>query len=218
MVSVGLLVSANLVPVVGVWVGWMTTADVFWLYWLETAIVGAFALVRILTATSDVLGKPKDVVVSALLFAILYGALTGLYALILSMMLGLAQQVAGELGIDAPRLSVGHTWVYAGIGLIVSHLVSLLMYWFGKGERHAWTVWHVTWTPFVRILPLQLLTLLSVWGLLALLVLAPGVLVVLLVGTKLLLDVSLHLLARRSAARALARSRQQPVPSGKAIA
>jgi hypothetical protein len=174
--------------------------------WLETAIVGLFAVVRIATATSDLLGKPQDVVVSALFFAVLYAALTGLFGLILSMMLGLAQQVAGDLGIDGPTLSVGHTWVYAGVALFVSHLVSLLVHWFGRGERHAYTVWHVTWTPFLRILPLQALTLLGVWILLALLVLAPGVLVVLLVGTKLLIDVSLHLLARRSAARAVARA------------
>lgn len=214
MVSVGLLVTANLVPVVGVWLGWMTTADVFWLYWLETAIVGAFAVVRIVTATNDVLGKPQDAVVSALFFAVLYALLTGLYGLILSMMLGLAQRVAGDLGVAGPALSVGDTWLYAGAGLFVSHLFSLLVHWFGRGERHAWTVWHVTWSPFLRIVPFQLLSLLGVWVLLALLVLAPGVLVVLLVGVKVLIDVALHLLARRRAARALAGTGRATVAAG----
>ena len=50
--AIGLVV-ANVVPLVGVlWFGW-DLFGVMWLYWAENGIIGAYALLRILTASGE---------------------------------------------------------------------------------------------------------------------------------------------------------------------
>lgn len=202
-VTLALLVAANLLPIVGVWEGWMTAADVFLAYWLESAVIGVLSTVRILTAA----GERRDTVGRRLgllaVFVFLFGLLTLLHGLFLQLLFEGAAMLAGMLsellGWGDPsefQLSGGNGWVFVTVGLFVSHLVALVLHWFIRGERHLYGAEAAMWLPFPRVLALQLLVSIDVFVLIGLLVIHQVILVVLLVAVKLVVDLAPRLVGR----------------------
>lgn len=205
--SLLLLIASNLLPLVGVLAGWMSFADVFVLYWLESVMLGAFAVVRIATA----LGNPDETrrvrLQSAALFLVHYGVVVALVGLFIYWAVGAAVDMgtqAAEDGVtwlaDPPTLAWG-SWLWAGIGIFLSHLFTLVVYWFGRGERHLYSAWRCMWTPYPRILVLYPFYAMNVVVLVVLVLFAPVLLVVLLVACKLTLDILLFALDRFLARR-----------------
>jgi len=193
------MVVGNLLPLVGVLAGWMSWADVFVIYWLESVLLGVFALVRILSATK---GAPtrKARVQSALLFFLHFGLVAAALGLIVGYMVNAATAMGEEAGdvtwlADAPSLS-WQAWVFAGIGIFLSHLFTLVVYWFGRGERQLYTSGQCMWAPYPRILVLYPFYAMNVWVMVILVLFAPVLLVVLLVTCKLTLDILLFALER----------------------
>lgn len=213
LVSVVLMVASNLLPLIGVLLGWMSWADVFVVYWLETVLLGLFAVVRIATALGDPGVTRKSRLQTAGLFLLHFGLVAAALGAVVWWMVGAAVSMGEESGGDVrwlaepPTLAWG-SWVFAGVGIFLSHLFMLVVYWFGRDERRLYSSWSCMWAPYPRILILYPFYAMNVWVLVVLVLFAPVLLVVLLVACKLALDVVLFALERFFAWRR-ARAAQQ---------
>lgn len=202
VVSSALLVVANLVPVWGVLQGDLGVGDVFVLYWVENVAVWLVTIVKIATAqqpedptrfTMTMNGRrvPPDPRVMAGFFAFHYGLFTvvhGVFAFVL------ASATGGFTG------SAGF-WVVSVLVLVMSHVLSLALHWFGRAERAHARASRTMLLPYPRMVVLHL----SVIGAFFLLG-GPGGRpaesigpVVLLCGLKTLVDLGFHLREHRTA-------------------
>lgn len=138
------LVTANLIPLVGVTVlGWRLY-DVMLLYWLENAVVGLFVLARMATA-----GRAR---LSAVLIGPFFVMHYGLFWLVHGVFVvalfsgegpfaggsGGAATEAYGLGIPLPitgRVPLFYGAGFALLGLVASHGVSFVQNWLKGGER-----------------------------------------------------------------------------------
>lgn len=217
--NIGLVVVSNLVPLVGVLAGWMSFADVFVVYWLETVVLGLFAVVRIATATRDRALARRERVQTAMVFLLHYGLIAAGLGFFVFWMVNAAVAMGEDSeGIpwlaEPPTLAWG-TWIFAGLGIILSHLYTLTVYWFGREERRLYTPWQCMWPPYPRILVLYPFYALNIVVLIVLILFAPVLLVVLLVACKLGLDLTLFALDRYLAGRRL---RAAPAREAAAVA
>lgn len=211
--NIALMVLSNLLPLVGVLAGWMSFADVFVVYWLETVVLGLFAVVRIATATRDRDMGRRSRVQTAAVFLLHYGLICAGLGLVVFWMVGAAvamgEDSEGIPWLAEPPTLAWDTWIFAGLGIVLSHLYTLTVYWFGREERRLYTPWQCMWAPYPRILVLYPFYALNIVVLLVLILFAPVLLVVLLVACKLGLDLMLfaldRYLARRRLTAALAR-------------
>ena len=121
-----LLVVVNLLPVWAVLEGRAGMGDVFLVYWFENVVVWACGIVRVATAEGidtqgGVSGRRTGL---APFFALHYGVFTlvhGVFAVIMAVVVGLVGGI-GEV-------------LLLSLVIAVSHVVSLGVNWFGRGER-----------------------------------------------------------------------------------
>lgn len=193
--AVALLITANLVPLLGVlFLGW-DVASILILYWLENGIVGALNVVRILAAQGpDQNGQASTVakVGLAAFFTVHYGIFWighGVFVFVLT------SPVTG-IGLPAPTAIVESepSLLLAALALLTSHLASLLFNYFGKGEFRAVSPTSQMFLPYPRMVVLHLTIIFG-----AALVIGLGqplLLLVLLVVFKTIADLGLHVLER----------------------
>nr|WP_237447974.1 DUF6498-containing protein [Nocardioides flavescens] len=200
-VALAVLVVVNLLPVVAVLRGSVAVGDVLLLYWLENVVVWAVTIVRIGTARGA--GEPAKLSVTvngraqrtsvlgawglAAFFAFHYGLFTLVHG-VFTALLAWSSGVPGDL---SPVL-----WLVAAIA--ASHLVSLVLVWFARGERRVVSPTEAMGAPYPRMLALHAAIL---GGFFLFLRDGPasgpvgGVAILCLV--KLAIDVSFHLRQRR---------------------
>jgi hypothetical protein len=141
-----LLVAVNLLPVWAVLEGRAGMGDVFLVYWFENVVVWACGIVRVATAQGidtmgGVTGRRTGL---APFFALHYGVFTlghGFFAVFMAVVVGL------EGGIGEVLL--------LSLLIAVSHLVSLAVNWFGRGERLVVGAGTAAWAPYPRMLVLH---------------------------------------------------------------
>lgn len=193
------LIAANLLPLWAVLNGAAGVGDVFVVYWFENVVVWFTSTVKILTARGGTAGiaEPRSNVPIAGFFALHFGLFTivhGVFSFIIAALSG------GFTG--GPR-----TWLLLLAAILVSHLVSLGLNWFGQGEREVVSARRAMTVPYPRMVVLHL----SVIGGFFLL-LGPGRLdgtgnavapVALLCGLKTLVDVLFHVRERLANRKAL---------------
>lgn len=202
LVSLALVLVSNLLPLVGVLAGWMSFADVFVLYWLETALLGLFAVVRIATATGDPRQTRASRLKTAAVFVLHFGSVVTLLGFIVAWMVGAAVDMGEQAAADGmtwfadpPTLGWG-SWILAGVGMVLCHVWMLAAYWFGREERRLYSSWQCMWAPYPRVLVLYPFYAMNIWILVILVLFAPVLLVVLLVAMKTALDLVLFGLER----------------------
>lgn len=209
MVSVALLVLANVVPIVGVATGWLNTGDVLGVYWLENVVVWFFSVIRIATAIGpeSKSGEPMGVggrIFLALFFTFHYGMFTLVHGVFTFLLIGFTMP-AGEL-VDY------RAWLWVVAALFVSHLVSLGLYWFARGERRTRAATTAMVMPYLRVVVLHVTVLASFFIIFGVAIRSGGdpfdgprpgglVPVLVLVGIKVGIDVVLHLRERSRAAK-----------------
>jgi hypothetical protein len=141
-----LLVVVNLLPVWAVLGGRAGMGDVFLVYWLENVVVWACGIVRVATAQgTDTMGGvsgPRTGLTP--FFALHYGLFTlvhGFFALIMAVLVGLV----GGLG----------QVLLLSLLIAASHVVSLVVNWFGRGERRVVGAGAAAVAPYPRMLVLH---------------------------------------------------------------
>lgn len=169
-VSLVLLVLANLVPVVGVLAGVITLGDVFLVYWAENVVVGAFALVRIVTARGayqrttagkeptfwvgskaneqpmSSLPHQTGAILLGLFFCFHFGIFTLVHGVFTFSLVGMVTGF-GEVSPRAVLLTLA--------ALVVSHGYSLAVHWFKRGERDRLSPSEAMGAPYPRVMVLH---------------------------------------------------------------
>lgn len=190
-VSSLVLIAANLLPLVGVVRGELGLGDVFVLYWIENVVVWATSSIRILTArggqaTEDGSSITRNHTELAGFFALHFGIFTfvhGVFVITMALLTGGFR---------------GGPWSWALVvgALLVSHVVSLGLNWFGRGERRFVTPGQAMGAPYPRMIVLHVAVIAAFA-----LVLGTGndnsvLAVALLCGLKVVVDLGLHLRER----------------------
>lgn len=157
------LVLANLVPLWAVVRGHLGVGDLFVLYWAENAVVWAVTIVKVATAaapgavTQDdsdearvheaLTGVPPLVVSLALaaFFAVHYGIFTLVHGVFARVIAGMTGGLEADTG----------WWTLSILVLAASHLLSLVLNWFGRGERLRTTSRDAMSTPYPRMIVLH---------------------------------------------------------------
>jgi hypothetical protein len=137
-VTSALLVVANLVPLAMLRWGDWAPGDVLVAYWMETVIVGLLGLLRVLTAR----GASGDVArgTLALFFCLHFGIFVLAYGIVTVV-------IVASIALSGTWQS----WLIVAAGLGVSHVISLVVGWFGRGGRRAVSPGAAMGLPYARI-------------------------------------------------------------------
>ena len=224
-VAIGLLIAANLVPLVGVlFFGWSLTTIVA-LYWLENGVVGAYALARMATAEGvdespgsvTINGRPLSAaelrnpasarVVLMPFFVIHYGMFWLVHGVFVWFALPMIwEEMGGATG--GPSL-VACLWALPV--LVLSHGASFVYNWWLGGERYTSSPSREMSAPYGRVVVLHVTIVLGAF--LVAFLGSPVWALVLMVGLKTIADLAAHLAERQ---RAGARARAEGVELSKA--
>ena len=150
-----------MLPLVAVLTGSAGLGDVLVIYWFENVIVWFTTIVRILTA-----GAFDEAAGLTILGNVL---LAGFF----TFHFGLFTFVHGVFSFSLAHLTGGFTgepttWVVILLAITASHLISMGLNWFGRGERNAVTARQAMAMPYPRMVVLHLSVLGAFFLLLAL--------------------------------------------------
>jgi Family of unknown function (DUF6498) len=199
-------VLSNLVPVIGVLMWHWDVASIVILYWSENLIIGAATVIKMIGHA------PIGGIFRSAFFIVHYGGFCAVHGMLLLSLLLHVNDPFGqlhwpfffvfvELLLNVTRKAfelAPPDWIYAFIGLCVSHAVSLVYNFFMKGERTRVTGQQLMTAPYSRIIVLHLTVLFGAWGVIA--VHSPMPLLLLLIAGKIVLDVSSHIKEHRKLA------------------
>ena len=152
-----------MLPLVAVLTGSAGLGDVLVIYWFENVIVWFTTILRILTAGAvDEAAGPSRTILGNVLLAGFFTFHFGLFTL-----------VHGVFSFSLARLTGGFTgepttWLLILLAITASHLISLGLNWFGRGERKAATARQAMVMPYPRMVVLHLSVLGAFFLLLAL--------------------------------------------------
>lgn len=201
LVSLALLVAANLVPLIGVVAFGWSVFMVMALFWLENVIVGAYNLLRM--ATQIFLGE-WGILFFMVFFTLHYGMFTAVHGLFVMGIFGHDQPIPGGR-IEASPLAAftliermieadaGYWWATAG--LVASHGVSFVLNFLIGGEWKRVDAGTLMFAPYKRVVVLHL-TILAGAGAIAVMG-APVWGLVVLVVIKTIVDAWSHLAERK---------------------
>ena len=189
VISALTLVLVNLVPVWLVVDGRLGMGEVFLLYWFENVVVWFTSSAKIATAGAEPSADNRSL---AGFFAVHFGIFTVVHG-VFTVILAVAAGLAGSL----------QSLLLAALAILVSHLVSLGLNWFGRDERALATPQGVMFAPYPRMLALHVAV---IGGWFLVLGLGSGttqevLAVVVLCIAKTVLDLGFHLRERRAAGR-----------------
>lgn len=200
------LVSANVVPLVGVLAWDWSIGTILVLYWLENGIIGASNVVRMVTAAGPIeahLGKLFLVP----FFVVHYGLFWTVHGVFVTTLFGGGLDALGAGAATGPAFGLGGvssallregagTLGWGVLSLTLSHGVSLVSNYFLGGEYRRVTAAELMARPYGRVVILHLTIIFGAFA--ALLLGAPiGALLVLVVA-KTVVDVGAHLREHRA--------------------
>ncbi|MGE0557807.1 MAG: DUF6498-containing protein [Burkholderiales bacterium] len=180
-----ILIGVNLLPLLLVAAGLWELRQVMLLYWLENGVIGAWHLVKLLTAqNTPLLVRP----IEAVYFIVHYGLFFTVHGFFLLSMLGLKIGIGDpvSLFLALPR----DIWPLVLL-LVASHGYSTIWHYFIGGEYAAVKSGELFMRPYARVVVLHL-TILGA-GFLTQMYDEPRALLVVLVLLKTVIDVAMHL-------------------------
>lgn len=192
------LIASNSLPLLGVLFFDWDVAAIVVLYWSENLIIGAYNIAKMIQVAG--LGG----VGTSLFFLIHYGGFCAVHGLFIQSLLLetpelLADQswpfflVFVELLVDvcAQMFAIAPaSWIIAFVGLAISHGYSFLTNFLQRGEYRLTTVQSLMAAPYKRIMVMHVAIIAGGFGIHALG--EPTVLLLVLVGLKTAVDVTLH--------------------------
>lgn len=203
--SLPILIGANLIPLAGVaFLDWPAT-DIVMLYWFEAVIVGLMNVLRIITAWPVALLKPKEagtgvkpgelMIAKVLLcsfFIVHYGGFCYVSGSELDYLV--SRHDVHLQGLDFEELLGAMlrspSWLVSILCLLVSHLLSFLWNYLGKGEYQRVNIGLLMIQPYRRILVTMLIAMLG--GAVVSATESGMVLMVMFVIAKIAADVYMH--------------------------
>ena len=198
--SVALLVVSNVIPLIGVFVWDWDVTSILILYWSENLILGFLTIVKM------IVNAPIGGIFTSAFFLVHYGGFCGVHGLfVLAMTVGDIGDPVGSdpwplwlvfvqllVNVVQQVLAMAPTeWIIAFTALFVSHTVSLIINYFGRGEYKDQDTQALMMAPYKRIVVLHLAIIFGGWCVLALG--SPVGLLIVLIALKISIDVYTHL-------------------------
>ena len=197
------VIVANCIPIVGVLAFGWDLRSIMFLYWLETAVVVFYSVLKVLVVGGPItlLSMPANLVFFGVFMS---------FHLMMILPLG-PTPVRGLFPPDVIRELFQRTWS-AGIGLFVSHGISFVVNFLGNGEYRHTTVKEQIAAPWKRVIIMHVTTIAGAWsvGLFD----APVGALVMLAILKIVVDLHGHL-RERQAPSAAQPTLASPVPASK---
>jgi len=172
------LIGANLIPVFGVlFLGW-DVGSILLLYWLESVVIGALNVPKILASR----GRPVGKVFDSAFFSLHFGGFCAGHAMFLKEMFELDISLAALLGLGSLSLAAG--------SLFLSHFISMLVNFFGRQEYNKRRSREQMFVPYGRVVIMHVTILFG--GILAQQFGAPVFALIILIGIKTAIDLIAH--------------------------
>lgn len=186
------LIGMNLIPLVGVfWFGWDVSIIIF-LYWLENVIIGLLNIPKILSCRGERkgAGRRRDSFGSLIFLSVFFSIHYGMFCFGHYMFLSETYEALPDWGgIFSALFSPLLFWSL--LGLTLSHIVSMFVNFYGKGEYKKRTPNAQMFMPYSRIMILHVVIVFG--GGLALAMGQGLSMLVLLIVLKIGFDLAAHL-------------------------
>ncbi len=208
--SVIVLILANLLPVYGIlFLDWEVFPLLF-LYWIENVIVGAINVGKMVLASPGNAGQWAVKVFLIPFFCFHYGMFTAVHGIFVIGLFGgfFNENPFPNAGVIY-RTVMDHQLYLAIIALAISHLVSFIYNYIGKGEYKKANVSELMGQPYGRVVVLHLTIIFG--GFLVSALGSPEFALVLLIAIKAFIDIVTHV---RQHARYSPRRQPQPEELG----
>lgn len=162
MLPVALAIGLNAITVLGVVAFGWPAGNVFILFWVENAVIGAWNVVRILTARGDGQGERqprltingRPTAARPVPLAMFFGVHYGLFCVVHAVFTGF---VAYHLGIEASFLFLGLPIVL----IVIRYTVEVYSVWFGAGQREVVSPAKAMLQPYPRIIVLHVTVIIA---------------------------------------------------------
>ncbi len=172
------LLLVNLIPVLGVWLLSWDIATIIVLYWLETVIIGLVNIPKMWACEGGVGTK----VFITLFFLFHFGMFSWGHLTFLIQMFDAGRIIGG--------LRDGGPVVWTAASLLISHLFSMIVNFFGQKEYKGRAVNTQMFFPYGRIVVMHIVIIFG--GVLVMSFGAPVLALLLLIGLKIIMDMTAH--------------------------
>lgn len=194
------LVVTNLIPVYGVlFLGWLVFPVVF-LYWLENGIIGVSTIAKLLSCRGPSKPKTPPRLFLAAFFTVHYGIFWAVHGVFVFVLFGgsdLARFGGGPGGPQQVGDLLTGGWVAAAAALAISHGLSFVRNFIGRGERDRAEPKQLLFQPYKRVVLLHVGIIGS--GFVVALLGSPAYALVLFILAKTALDLHAHTREHRTA-------------------
>jgi len=194
------LIAANLVPLAGVTAFHWTVFSVLLLYWCENVVVGAFNVLRMLTAAPRNVAVDVGKVFLIPFFCFHYGMFTMVHGIFVLMLFGPGGHVSASPTQLLPAVR-GAGIGYGVLAIVLSHGFSFFHNYLAGGEFRQASLQQLMAQPYARVMVLHATILVGGFGAKALG--APAAALVVLVTLKTAIDLHAHVAERRKLGPAL---------------
>lgn len=195
-ISLASLLLTNFAVFVAVLLGKVSVQEVLLLYWAESAVIGFFTILRLLTLRAEQVGGESRVgrgifarVFLAMFFCVHFGGFMVVHLVFLSAMLGMTGSIGGLPGVDDVSVAL-MPMLWGLAALFLSHLVSYVVHFLVGGERNRLDAGALFFAPYKRIMIMHVTILAG--GFALVLLRGPIVLVALVVVLKTIVDAFAH--------------------------
>ncbi|MGV6807318.1 MAG: DUF6498-containing protein [bacterium] len=210
-----LLILANLFPLYAVAEGYWDVTSLVMLYWAENLVIGFYSLLKILLAGADSPIRLLGNLFFAVFFCIHFGGFVGVHGVFLVSFFPVSNEEFNLSGLDWPlffvfvqilweitRYIFANMPVMMHLGvmlLMISHGVSFVVNYFGKGEIFSTNSRAQMAAPYGRIVVLHITIIAG--GFFVMAMDSQLALLVVLIALKILMDVGLHIRSHRKLRR-----------------
>jgi len=175
--AVIILILGNLIPLIGAYIFGWSPASILALYWMETVIIGLLNVVKIISTEAS---RGEKIFLS-IFFTLHFGGFCAGHAVFLGSLFGMSDVIKS--------LTEFGPLFWTGLSFLVTHLISLLINFYGKGEYKARNANTQMFMPYGRIIILHVVIILS--GFLSF-IFGGMAGVILLVAIKIIADIGAH--------------------------
>lgn len=195
------LVAMNLIPLIGVFqFGWDAATIVF-LYWLENVVIGLLNIPKIMACTGG--DFPRRSLGGLLYLSVFYSFHYGLFCFGHYVFLQSTYESLPDFSNILPAL-FSPVLFWSLLGLTLSHVVSMIVNFFGRGEYKTRSSKAQMFVPYSRIVLLHIVIIFS--GFLAVMMGQGLATLFLLVGVKIVFDLAAHIVEHAKAQSLIAPS------------
>lgn len=187
------LVAANLVPLVGVLGFHWTVFSVLLLYWCENVVVGAFNILRMLTATPTDVAADAGKLFLIPFFTFHYGMFAMVHGIFVLTLFGPGGHISPSPRAFIAAVSAAGVW-YGVLAIVLSHGFSFLHNYIAGGEFRRASLPQLMFQPYARVMVLHVTILLG--GFAAKAMGAPLAALIVLIALKTGIDLRAHLAER----------------------